>query len=385
MTRRFTGYIPFVFLVAFLAFAAAAPAARAETAKLLPLTTITEISRAIEMQANLPRAAGLDPALRSRIRSLIDASLDEMRDVAGDDFEEFGDEDFWRAYTMSLSWEEHFVSPRFVSLMETRYEFTGGAHGNSTLSSLLWNLETHGEVSLAELFAPGGGREQALQAIASHLREELVRQQVERFDIELEEARSNPALEELRGNLEVLSNFTLMPSEVGGKSGGILFHFAPYMLGSYAEGSYHLAVPFAVFERYLASSFEQVFGGEPINLQNIAYYRAPGINILLYEPLPSDKLLSPLALTGEAPNFWFENGEARVELRGDNNNLIGEGKLTALPKAGLSGAASGMIRFSGELVFKTSKEESFGKLIFLRGDGTGGEAGGGRVELWVSF
>ncbi|MBZ0215258.1 MAG: DUF3298 and DUF4163 domain-containing protein [Fimbriimonadaceae bacterium] len=357
----------------------------AETPQILPLTTISETSLAIEMQANLPRAAHLDPALKSHIQALIDTALAEMRATATQDYDEFGKEEFWRPYSLSLSWEEHFVSPRIVSLLETRYEFTGGAHGNSDHRALLWDLQTRARITLDDIFPEPVKRTQALLAIVARLRDELIRQKIERMNLDSASARTDPGLEELEADGETLGIFTLMPSDSPGKSGGLLFHFPPYMLGSYAEGSYHLPVPASVFQAYLSPHLEGLFGGNPIRFETLSNYLWPGANIILRQPLSGDRLSSPLELIGEAPDFWFENGDARVEVRDGDENLIGEGILKASAGKPASGAASGMVPFSGTITFQPPQQNSYGKITFWRGSGEDDDGNPMKIDWWVSF
>lgn len=381
MTTRFYRLSFIVFAIVF----ASTLKSFAEGPSILPIKTISETSLALDMQANLPRAANLDPALRAHIDMQIESDLTAMRDTATQDYKEFGTEDFWRPYSMSISWDEHFVSPRLISLLQTRYEYTGGAHGNSRHSSLLWDTEAHTEITLADLFQNTRSGAQSLLAITSALRDELIRQKIERMNMDPKGARTDQGLEELRASTDVLGTFTLMPSDQPGKIGGLVFHFAPYVLGSYAEGSYHLGVPAKAFRNYLAPKFKPLFGGEPITFETLSNHLAPGVNIMLRHPQSGNNISAPLELSGEAPDFWFENGEAHVEVRDGDENLIGAGVITASKKVPASGAASGMVYFSGNISFKPQEKDSFGKVTFWRGSGEGDEGNRMRVEWWVSF
>ena len=41
-------------------------------------------------------------------------------------------------------------------------------------------------------------------------------------------------------------NFQLLPRDMGGAGGGLLFLYSPYDVGPYAEGSYEVTVPVAI-------------------------------------------------------------------------------------------------------------------------------------------
>jgi hypothetical protein len=54
---------------------------------------------------------------------------------------------------------------------------------------------------------------------------------------------------------------SLAPSTEAGKSSGLTFHYAPYMVGSYAEGSYIAFVPWETLKPYLTPEGAAIFGG----------------------------------------------------------------------------------------------------------------------------
>jgi hypothetical protein len=54
---------------------------------------------------------------------------------------------------------------------------------------------------------------------------------------------------------------TLAPSTVAGKSSGLTFHFQPYAVGAYAEGSYVAFVAREALTPYLAPQSAALFGG----------------------------------------------------------------------------------------------------------------------------
>ena len=180
-----------------------------------------------------------------------------------------------------------------------------------------------------------------------------------------------------------METFVFVPSWDGGKIAGLTFVYGPYQLGSYAEGDYRLFVPEFVFAEFLTPEFQPLFGGEPVLMEPLSSYPVPGATILLEEPRANSGITSPLELKGEAPDFWFEYGEALVEVY-SNDEKIGEARIEALPEATLSGAASGMVRFIGEITFETQPPDSYGELRFLRGSGEHNSPPN-KITWWFTF
>jgi hypothetical protein len=54
---------------------------------------------------------------------------------------------------------------------------------------------------------------------------------------------------------------TLAPSTQDGKSSGLTFHYPPYAVGPYAEGSYVAFVPWEKLGPYLTPQGAAIFGG----------------------------------------------------------------------------------------------------------------------------
>lgn len=61
----------------------------------------------------------------------------------------------FRPYDAVMNYEVTLNQDCFFSFYRDRYEYTGGAHGNTLRLSDTWNLKTGGKLSLSELFMPG--------------------------------------------------------------------------------------------------------------------------------------------------------------------------------------------------------------------------------------
>jgi peptidoglycan-N-acetylmuramic acid deacetylase PdaC-like protein len=346
------------------------------------LIIFSEVSVAVDMHASLPRSATRDPQLLKRLRDEVTSAFQEIREQGNGDYAEFGSDSF-NPYSLIMNWTERYVSDRYLSLLQVAYYYTGGAHGNTGYTSLVWDLSTGEEIGLPDILNNTDDGAPALKAIARHLRAALVEEKMLRNGYTEEEARNDDGLNELKATLDTMETFAFVPSRAPGQVAGLTFVYGPYYLGSYAEGDYQLYVPASVFSDFLQPEFAALFGGEPLIMETLSSYPTPGASILLPEPTNSEGLTSPLVLTGEAPDFWFVYGVAKIELYADDE-LIAEGEIVALPEEPVSGSASGMVRFRGEVAFDAQPPDTYGEVRFIRGSGEY-ESPPNKITWWVTF
>ncbi len=124
-----------------------------------------------------------------------------------------------------------FHSRTALSLLEERSGYTGGAHGSLALSSLN-ALELNGRIrvlALSELFRANANWESDLLKLCTERLRALGASQLQ--------APREPTEGHSGLSLQSLSCFTLSPE-------GVRFDFAPYEVGSWAEGTYSFAISF---------------------------------------------------------------------------------------------------------------------------------------------
>ena len=122
-----------------------------------------------------------------------------------------------------------FFSPDLVSVRGHNYAYTGGAHGNyyDFPVNYWWHNGRAAQVKLADMFAPN---KKWQSVVGAHIRREL--------------RKCNASWPPDTDAKAVETAFTFSPA-------GVEFHFPPYAVGSYAEGSFHVLVPFTVLRPVL--------------------------------------------------------------------------------------------------------------------------------------
>ncbi len=156
-------------------------------------------------------------------------------------------EDLWNSirqpshgnqWTSGISRHIIHHNARVCSVLEQVYEYTGGAHGNVILRG--WNFLSDGDearaLSLPQLFREASPWEERL---ADLCKADLRRQGASMFTAAGGGIEPQAKLEP--GDLSV---FTLSPA-------GLRIHFAPYEVGSWAEGTYSVLLPYDKIEPLL--------------------------------------------------------------------------------------------------------------------------------------
>ncbi|WP_349644752.1 MULTISPECIES: DUF4163 domain-containing protein [unclassified Bradyrhizobium] len=151
------------------------------------------------------------------------------------------------------------VADRYVSITRQEYSYTGGAHPNTVLDTILWDRTVGKRISIRPFFtelADGGPTLSALRtAIIDALKAEKKARGVE----------DSPEMDWFKGiepKLLKIGPVSLAPSTVAGKSSGLVFIYSPYAVGSYAEGSYEAFVPWERFKTFLTADGRAIFDGQ---------------------------------------------------------------------------------------------------------------------------
>lgn len=165
------------------------------------------------------------------------------------------------------------VAGRYVSVVRTDDTFTGGAHPNTDIDTILWDREVQKRISIRPLFNETADNGPTMTALARLVRLAVAAEKIARLaDQNGSAGRSKLTPEEflkdesdikngVRPTLLKLGPVTLASSSERGKSSGLTFHFSPYAVGAYAEGPYTVSVPWTTFRQYLSDEGAAIFAG----------------------------------------------------------------------------------------------------------------------------
>ncbi|MHB9026630.1 MAG: DUF3298 and DUF4163 domain-containing protein [Armatimonadota bacterium] len=175
------------------------------------------------------RATPALKALNKKIQVGVEAAQKEFIESARG----AGDPPGTPGWSQDFHYSIGYYADDLLSLLVTDEEYTGGAHGNTGYRSVAYRISGGAlkPFGLAEIFKPNAGY---LPALSKRLVTELRRQQAGWITDD-----SVNMFKE--GDLDV---FTFTPKT-------LVFVFAPYAVGPYAQGSFFAPVPFKALEDYL--------------------------------------------------------------------------------------------------------------------------------------
>jgi hypothetical protein len=157
-----------------------------------------------------------------------------------------------RGYT-----QEALVAGRYASIIRSEFSYTGGAHPNHGSDTLLWDRQAGKMISIRPFFtelADGGPAMTAIRnAVVADLKIEKKKRDNDNPDMSQVDA--------LEPTLLKIGAIALTPSTTAGKSSGLTFLYAPYAVGSYAEGDYTAFVPWETLKPFLSAEGTAIFGG----------------------------------------------------------------------------------------------------------------------------
>ena len=151
------------------------------------------------------------------------------------------------------------VAGRYISVLRTDYTYTGGAHPNTTLETLLWDEQTKKRISIRPFFTDLSDNSRAMVEILNAVISSLTAEKKERGTFD---ANDNEWFKSLQPSLFKIGAVVLEPSTEIGKSSGLTFHYSPYAVGPYAEGAYTAFVPWRILRPYLTAEGLAIFAGD---------------------------------------------------------------------------------------------------------------------------
>ncbi|KRR01888.1 hypothetical protein CQ12_13610 [Bradyrhizobium jicamae] len=211
----------------------------------------------VEASVILDAGVKADPALAANC--LTEGKAWATKNKADADKERKQDPDLFRnAWSYERKYETRSViDGRYISIIRADYEYTGGAHPNSTSDTILWDKSANKRISIRPFFTETADNGPTLKAMRQGVIASLAAEKKKRGA----EGTDASAIEGIEPKLLKIGPVALAPSTEQGKSSGLNFYYAPYAVGSYAEGEYIAFVPWETLKPYLTPEGARIFGG----------------------------------------------------------------------------------------------------------------------------
>jgi hypothetical protein len=178
-----------------------------------------------------------------------------------------------RRWTFERRYEVHSVVGRYVSVVRDDGTYSGGAHPNSRIDTILWDRNQKKRINHRPLFRETADNGPTLRALARLARIAVGAEKIERgaYNDEVFKGKLTPERvaeidHQISGGIQPsllkIGPIALALSTQPGKSAGLMFMYSPYDVGSYAEGPYEVFVPWTEFRQFLSAEGASIFGGE---------------------------------------------------------------------------------------------------------------------------
>lgn len=218
-------------------------------------------TRAIEASVTIAPALKAHRGLALRLLAAGKREMAKWRASADKDYRT--DPDFFRDgrnYSFARTYEERSVIQGHVSILRRDYTYSGGAHPNSFVDTLLWDTKAWKFISIRPFFDETATDGPTLRTLAAAVRAAVIAAKQAR-GIPPEIANDPTWLDGIKPDLTKVGGVALAPSTERDKSAGLLFYLSPYAVGPYVEGSYTVFVPWTMFKARLSPDGAQLFGG----------------------------------------------------------------------------------------------------------------------------
>jgi hypothetical protein len=209
-----------------------------------------------EVSLTRPIAIKAQPDLHARLYAAAVRDLREFTEGAQADRTEAGGDEGMATYSKSIEITPGAETGKLFSLIRTDSEFTGVAHPNASFSAIVWDKALKREVPAADLFTKTGDLSALDIALCAAINAEKRKRNPAAQTISLTSA-------EWKCPRAVQTPFVLATGTRPGKAGGLVFLIGPYLVGSYAEGTFEVTVPQSAFRSLLAPAYADEFAGEP--------------------------------------------------------------------------------------------------------------------------
>jgi hypothetical protein len=198
-----------------------------------------------DFEYSYPAKVAAIPALKALLDKRLEAAQAELVAGAKKDKAEAAKDGYpYRAHSSGAKWQVVTDLPRWLSLSAEMYDYSGGAHGMTYFSGLLWDREQNLARDASDLFI-------SKAALSSVLREPFCAL----LDKERAKRRGTPVNrtsgDQFDECIDPAEHTVILGSSNGRTFDRIGVLVEPYAAGSYAEGTFDITVP--VTQRILGS------------------------------------------------------------------------------------------------------------------------------------
>jgi hypothetical protein len=164
-----------------------------------------------------------------------------------------------RAWTFERSYSRVSQVGRYVSVGRTDYAYTGGAHPNTDINTILWDDSAGKRISIRPFFKETADNGPTLKALRNAA---VAAVKADKKARGIDDSGGIDWYKGIEPTLLKVGAVTLAASTESGKSAGLDFHYPPYAVGPYVEGSFVVFVSWRTFEPYLSPQGAAIFAGD---------------------------------------------------------------------------------------------------------------------------
>ncbi len=209
---------------------------------------------AYELSLTIPEAPAAIPPLKAEILRRFQAASKTVKDEAVEDQRD-DPQHFPHPYLFESDWRVTFDSPRVIGVSGLNTIDEGGAHPTNDYDAIVWDKAAAHGVALTDLFVKADLRA-ALDTIAAHAKASLRK----RFPREEgQPADYDPVEGEIAADPEKLGHYALTYAKGETKANGIVLLWGAGAPWPNVMGDIKLAIPVAVFRKYLAPRWAAEF------------------------------------------------------------------------------------------------------------------------------
>jgi hypothetical protein len=214
----------------------------------------TQKSPLIDAHLRVPASAMTIAPLKERILALDRADIDEAKADAREDKE---DNPSFHPYSIDTIWRVTFESEALISLSGETNADTGGVHPNQGFQTIVWDKKSNRSVPIENLFQPDQVKA-ALAAIADAAAKAWTKLYTQRSgqspgqDTDLVETG-------ISANPGKLKTYALTYAKGETAANGIVLLYGAGQAWPHVLGEFRVAVPAAVFAKFLAPQWQAVF------------------------------------------------------------------------------------------------------------------------------